>query len=79
MEAHKVCKAELAVRHSGKQGTSLCKSCNIFSCKVVVSQKAAAVCVSFQSLVVQGAEEFVHIHFYTEGLCKFFEQVHPGI
>ena len=26
-----------------------------------------------------GAEEFVHVHFYAKCLCKFFEQVHPGI
>ena len=33
----------------------------------------------YKRQVVQGTEKFIHIYFYTEAFCKFFEKPYPGI
>ena len=79
MHAHKVRQIEPGLRRADEHGTSLLKACDMLSGEVIVRQQAAAVRIAFQRLVVQGAKQFIHIHFHAEALCKLLKEAYPGI
>ena len=62
-----------------KSGLPSFEAGDMLAGKIVVCQQSAAVCVTLQCLVVQCAEQLVHIDFHAECFCKLFENIYPCI
>ncbi len=60
--AHEVCKIEAVADGAHKQRATLLKPCDRLAGEIVVGHESAAICIAGEGVVVESAENLVHVY-----------------